>query len=50
MRQQKNCFVTENERLLGSITDGDIRRWILQNGNLEQPVMYVMNDKPILFI
>lgn len=44
---KKIVFVTENERLLGSITDGDIRRWILQNGNLEQPVMYVMNDKPI---
>ena len=27
-------IVDENETLIGSLTDGDIRRWILREGNL----------------
>ena len=26
-------IVDENETLIGSLTDGDIRRWILREGN-----------------
>lgn len=33
-------------RLCGCITDGDIRRWILEDGNLKSPVCMVMNKKP----
>ena len=33
----------ENGRLLGSLTDGDIRRWILKNGDLSATVSRVMN-------
>jgi len=41
------AFVTQNERLIGIVTDGDIRRWILQNGDLEASVDKIMNHHPI---
>ena len=34
-------------RLLGTVTDGDIRRGILQNVGFESPVATVMNPKPM---
>lgn len=34
------------DALLGTITDGDIRRWILSGGNLDAQAMNVMNLKP----
>ena len=40
--------VDENEYLLGVITDGDIRRYILKNGKLEDTVDKVMNQNPII--
>ncbi len=36
----------EHGRLCGCITDGDIRRWILKDGNLKSSVCMVMNKKP----
>lgn len=39
-------FVTENRRLFGSITDGDIRRWILAGGSLDKPILEAMNENP----
>jgi NDP-sugar pyrophosphorylase family protein len=36
----------EEGRLLGSLTDGDARRWILANGSLDEPVSSVMNKNP----
>jgi dTDP-glucose pyrophosphorylase len=39
--------VDENRKLLGSITDGDIRRGILKGINLQESVEKVMNPKPI---
>ena len=44
---KKLVFVTEERVLKGSVTDGDIRRWILKNGDLSQPVTRVMNASPI---
>lgn len=45
---KKIVFVTdEQKRLLGTVSDGDIRRWILRNGSLEKQVDQVMNPKPI---
>lgn len=38
--------VTEDNKLLGIVTDGDIRRWILRNGGLSEPVFKVMNQSP----
>ncbi|UTH00864.1 nucleotidyltransferase family protein [Macrococcoides canis] len=46
--KKKILFVVEpNHKLLGSITDGDIRRHILSTGNLLSEVSTVMNANPI---
>ena len=39
--------VDEQQRLLGVITDGDIRRYLLKQASLEASVKEVMNTKPI---
>ena len=39
--------VDENNRLLGTVTDGDIRRGILKNISLDQPVKEIMKEAPI---
>ncbi|MGM0411251.1 MAG: sugar phosphate nucleotidyltransferase, partial [Bacillota bacterium] len=44
---QKILLVTNNMVLQGVITDGDIRRWILKNGDLSNPVVKIMNTDPI---
>lgn len=41
-------FVVDKGRLVGSLTDGDIRRWILAKGSLDEMVYCVMNKKPHL--
>lgn len=45
--RKKIIFVTENERLVGAVTDGDIRRWILKNGDFLKDVTEIMNKEPI---
>ncbi len=41
------CLVVDDEqKLLGTVTDGDIRRGILRKTALSEPVSKVMNDKP----
>lgn len=43
----KILFLTDNEgQLIGSLSDGDIRRWILSEGNLEEDVKHVCHKKP----
>jgi dTDP-glucose pyrophosphorylase len=45
--QEKIVFVVDDEsRLIGSLTDGDIRRWILSDGDLKAQVYLVCNRKP----
>ena len=44
---KKVVIVTEDEKLVGIVTDGDIRRWILKNGSLQENVSKVMNDSPV---
>jgi dTDP-glucose pyrophosphorylase len=40
-------FVTDGEmHLLGALTDGDIRRWLLKTGNLKGLVRQFMNKSP----
>ncbi len=39
--------VNQGGRLLGTVTDGDIRRGMLRGVNLEEPVEKVMNPNPI---
>lgn len=40
-------IVDDNLRLLGSLTDGDIRRWILSDRGLKEKVEQVFNKQPI---
>lgn len=44
---KKILLVTDENKLIGIITDGDIRRWILKNGKLHECVNYIMNTSPI---
>lgn len=40
-------FVVKNEKLIGTITDGDVRRHILKNFSLDVRVIEIMNKKPV---
>ena len=40
-------LVDDSESLIGCITDGDIRRWILRGGELNAPAVDVMHKNPI---
>ena len=45
--EEKIVFVVDGEsRLIGSLTDGDIRRWILSDGDLKAQVFRICNRKP----
>ncbi len=42
-------FVTdEEEKLAGVITDGDIRRWLIRTGNLQEEIWRIMNQNYLL--
>lgn len=43
---KKVLFITENNVLKASLTDGDIRRWILSNGDLNAAIKLVANYRP----
>lgn len=43
---RKILFVHREGKLLASLTDGDIRRWILKKGDLQMPVKYAANYAP----
>lgn len=40
------AFISEDEKLKGVVTDGDIRRYILRKGNLEAPIREITNFNP----
>ncbi|KKU14087.1 MAG: Nucleotidyl transferase [Parcubacteria group bacterium GW2011_GWC2_45_7] len=45
---KKILFVADEDcRLLGTITDGDIRRWILMDGDLRERVDKIYNKEPV---
>jgi dTDP-glucose pyrophosphorylase len=45
--EKKVVFVIESDsRLFGSLTDGDIRRWILNEGSLDDSIEKVCNTTP----
>jgi dTDP-glucose pyrophosphorylase len=44
---EKTLLVVDYNVLLGTISDGDIRRWILKGRNLAENVSDAMNSKPI---
>lgn len=39
-------IVNEREELVGTITDGDVRRWLIKTGDLQAPVNRLMNKDP----
>ena len=45
----KILFVVDadSKTLLGSLTDGDIRRWILKEGSLDEKINKIYNRNPI---
>lgn len=43
---EKILLVTRNKKLVGIITDGDIRRWILKKGSFEESVDKLMYSNP----
>jgi len=44
----KTLFVADdNNILMGTVTDGDIRRWILKGRNLNKSVRLAMNRRPV---
>ncbi len=40
----------EKGSLIGSLTDGDIRRWILKTGNLQEEIASCFNSNPTFFM
>ena len=44
---QRILFVAEEGKLLGALTDGDIRKFILRGGKLEDPVRLAANLAPL---
>ena len=46
-RRRMAVVVAVDGRLLGTLTDGDIRRHLLAGGGLEAPVSYAMNSSPL---
>ncbi|WP_234122901.1 nucleotidyltransferase family protein [Clostridium hydrogenum] len=44
---RKILIIVEDSKLLGVVTDGDIRRWIIKNGDLSAAVENIMNIHPI---
>lgn len=46
-RAGSNLFVCRDGRLLASVSDGDIRRYMLRSNDLEAPVSRIANYKPI---
>lgn len=46
----KILLVVDEERLIGVITDGDIRRWILKNGDFNVSVKQMMNTNPVCLL
>jgi len=43
---KKVLFVTRDDHFVAAITDGDIRRWILKNGDLDAKVRDIANYNP----
>lgn len=39
--------VDQNNKLLGTLSDGDIRRWLIKGGTIDDPLADVMNRNPV---
>ena len=47
--KRKVVFCLRKKRLSGCFTDGDMRRYILRDGDMQKPVSQAMNPAPISF-
>ncbi len=47
MSEKTLLVVNDQGKLLGTITDGDVRRWILKGKSITENVYHIMNSKPI---
>lgn len=43
---KKIVIVVEDKKLIGVVTDGDIRRWIVKNGDISSSIENIMNKTP----
>ncbi len=43
---KKFVVVVEDKKLIGVVTDGDIRRWILKNGDISKSIDNIMTKSP----
>lgn len=39
-------ILDENKKLIGAVSDGDIRRWLIKTGNLDAEISELMNKNP----
>lgn len=44
---KKVLFIVQKDKLIGALSDGDIRRWILSKGDLHAEVKLVANFNPV---
>jgi len=47
MGEKTLLVVDDQELLLGTVTDGDIRKWVLKGKNLTESISNVMNSNPV---
>jgi dTDP-glucose pyrophosphorylase len=40
--------VNKNKKVVGSITDGDVRRWLISGGNTKDTASKIMNGSPLI--
>lgn len=40
-------YVTQSDKLVGTLTDGDVRRHIIRRGDVSQNVTFIMNTNPL---
>ena len=46
-KSQIICVINNKKKIIGTVTDGDVRRSIIKNNNLNQPIKKIMNKNPI---
>ncbi|MCM1232142.1 MAG: nucleotidyltransferase family protein [Butyrivibrio sp.] len=43
---ERVLFILKDKKLVGAVTDGDFRRWILKNGDFSASITEIMNRSP----
>lgn len=47
---RKIVYITKNNQLIGALSDGDIRRFILKDQSIQSPVTMGMNSNPVFIL